>query len=203
HGYRQERVNKSKTETIDIAKALTIGAGYQVSVGASKNETVGITFTEEVGVLKHTIVGEKYEIMVGKTSITMYANGDIFIEGDDIDIIGTDHIEIIAPKIYIDGGKAETVWNIRLTNLHTHVISKIVDKDIVLKADTTLADGTAVQATLLALDRMGDVLVKETHSTSVSDSQIEQTYDTDQMLKSHNLEQSDVNKFVGEVEWQE
>jgi type VI secretion system secreted protein VgrG len=105
HGYRTERVNKSKTETIDIAKALTIGAGYQVSVGASKNETVGMTFTEEVGVLKHTIVGEKYEIMVGKSHITFYANGEIIIEGDDIDILGTEHIEIIAPKIYINGAE--------------------------------------------------------------------------------------------------
>jgi hypothetical protein len=105
HGYRQERVNKSKMETIDIAKALTIGAGYQVSVGASKNETVGISSTEEVGILKHTIVGEKYEIMVGKSHITFYANGEIIIEGDDIDILGTEHIEIIAPKIYINGAE--------------------------------------------------------------------------------------------------
>ena len=105
HGYRTERVNKSKTETIDIAKALTIGAGYQVSVGASKNETVGMTFTEEVGVLKHTIVGEKYEIMVGKSHITFYANGEIIIEGDDIDFTGMEHIEIIAPKVYINGAE--------------------------------------------------------------------------------------------------
>ncbi len=104
HGYRTERVNKSKTETIDIAKALTIGAGYQVSVGASKNESVGMTFTEEVGVLKHTIVGEKYEIRVGETQITMYANGTVLIEGKDIDITGTEHVEIIAPKVYIDKG---------------------------------------------------------------------------------------------------
>ncbi|MDD3597503.1 hypothetical protein, partial [Sulfuricurvum sp.] len=101
-GYRQERVNKSKTETIDIAKALTIGAGYQVSVGASKNESVGISSTEEVGLLKHTIVGEKYEVRVGDSHITMYADGTIIIEGDDIDITGTEHIEIIAPKIYLD-----------------------------------------------------------------------------------------------------
>ncbi|MDD5053659.1 MAG: LEA type 2 family protein, partial [Sulfuricurvum sp.] len=109
HGYRTERVNKSKTETIDIAKALTIGAGYQVSVGASKNETVGISSTEEVGVLKHTIVGEKYEITVGKSQITFHANGDIFIRGDDIDFTGMEHIEIIAPKIYIDDGKTEVI----------------------------------------------------------------------------------------------
>ncbi len=107
HGYRKERVNKSKTETIDIAKALTIGAGYQVSVGASKNETVGISSTEEVGLLKHTIVGEKYEITVGETKITMYADGTILVEGDNIDITGTEHIEIIAPKIYLDDGSAE------------------------------------------------------------------------------------------------
>jgi hypothetical protein len=96
-------VNKSKTETIDIAKALTIGAGYQVSVGASKNETVGVSSTEEVGVLKHVIVGEKYKLMVGKSLITMYASGEIIIEGDDIDFTGIDHIEIIAPKVYING----------------------------------------------------------------------------------------------------
>jgi hypothetical protein len=41
--------------------------------------------------------------MVGKSKITMYANGEIIIEGDDIDITGTEHVEIIAPKIYIDG----------------------------------------------------------------------------------------------------
>lgn len=105
HGYRTERVNKSKTETIDIAKALTIGAGYQVSVGASKNETVGVSFTEEVGVLKHTVVGEKYEIMVGKSRITFYANGEIIIEGNDIDFTGMEHIEIIAPKVYINGAE--------------------------------------------------------------------------------------------------
>ncbi|MFH0709057.1 MAG: phage baseplate assembly protein V, partial [Pseudomonadota bacterium] len=102
HGYRTERVNKSKTETIDIAKALSIGAGYQVSVGASKNETVGLTFTEEVGVLKHTIVGEKYEITVGGSSITMYANGTIIVDGNGIDITGTEHIEVIGAKVYID-----------------------------------------------------------------------------------------------------
>ncbi|MDD3597506.1 hypothetical protein [Sulfuricurvum sp.] len=126
HGYRKERVNKSKTETIDIAKALTIGAGYQVSVGASKNETVGISSTEEVGLLKHTIVGEKYEITVGKSQITFHANGDIFIRGDDIDILGTNHIEIIAPKVYINGGEADpNIFKLKFdaTNLTTDDLS--------------------------------------------------------------------------------
>jgi uncharacterized protein (DUF2345 family) len=43
--------------------------------------------------------------MVGKSHITFYANGEIIIEGDDIDILGTEHIEIIAPKIYINGAE--------------------------------------------------------------------------------------------------
>jgi hypothetical protein len=64
---------------------------------------VGVSSSEEVGVYKYVHVGEKYELMVGKSKITMYANGEIIIEGDDIDITGTEHVEIIAPKIYIDG----------------------------------------------------------------------------------------------------
>jgi hypothetical protein len=47
--------------------------------------------------------------MVGKSKITMYANGEIIIEGDDIDITGTEHVEIIAPKIYINDGKTEVI----------------------------------------------------------------------------------------------
>jgi type VI secretion system secreted protein VgrG len=112
HGYQTEQVNKAKTETIMLAKALTVGAGYQVSVGASKNETVGVSSSEEVGVYKYVHVGEKYELMVGKSKITMYANGEIIIEGDDIDITGTEHVEIIAPKIYIDDVEVKQGGNI-------------------------------------------------------------------------------------------
>ncbi|MBV5348242.1 hypothetical protein JZU61_01010, partial [bacterium] len=52
----------------------------------------------------HTIVGEKYEMRVGDSQITMYANGVILIQGNDIDVTGVDHVEIIAPKVYIDKG---------------------------------------------------------------------------------------------------
>ncbi|HZF69892.1 hypothetical protein, partial [Sulfuricurvum sp.] len=104
HGYRQERVNKSKTETIDIAKALTIGAGYQVSVGASKNETVGISSTEEVGVLKSTIVGKEYTITVGESTIHMSSEGTIEITASNIQVAASEYVEIKGKKVCLNGG---------------------------------------------------------------------------------------------------
>ncbi|MFA6628811.1 MAG: hypothetical protein WCS55_03495, partial [Sulfuricurvum sp.] len=97
-----ERVNKSKTETIDIAKALTIGAGYQVSVGASKNESVGISSTEQVGAMKYTIVGQRYELQVGASSIILNNDGTIMVQGNKVSIIGNEHVEIKSKLVDIN-----------------------------------------------------------------------------------------------------
>ncbi|MDY0328260.1 MAG: type VI secretion system tip protein TssI/VgrG [Arcobacteraceae bacterium] len=109
-GNQSTHIHKNKTETINIASALTIGAGYQISVGAGKNESVGGSSSEQVGVLKHVIVGDKYTIGVGKSSITMYSNGNIIIQGEDIPIIGSEHVQFIAPRVYIDKSVPPQAW---------------------------------------------------------------------------------------------
>jgi type VI secretion system secreted protein VgrG len=101
-GNQSTHIHKNKTETINIASALTIGAGYQISVGAGKNESVGWSSSEQVGVIKHTTVGQRYEIKVGSSNIVLKNDGTIIIQGTNIAVIGSKHIEIKSELVDIN-----------------------------------------------------------------------------------------------------
>lgn len=89
----------SSSEMVGAAKALTVGGGYQVTVGGVKNESVAVGSWEEVGNNKVTHVGEKYEIIVGKSSIVMDRDGNITLEGVNIEITGSSSIKAKGGRI--------------------------------------------------------------------------------------------------------
>ncbi len=101
-GNQTETVSMNKAETIAIAKALSIGAGYQVTVGAAKNESVGLASTEQVGMLKHIIAGKRFELQVGSSSLILNADGTIILQGKEIKIEGSKHVEVNSKLVDIN-----------------------------------------------------------------------------------------------------
>jgi type VI secretion system secreted protein VgrG len=101
-GSSTHTVSKAKTETVTLAsaenvggaKALNVGAAYAINVIGAMNTLVGMSQSEQVILSRKISVGqtlqisasEKIEITCGKSSITMDKEGNIFINGEIVDL---------------------------------------------------------------------------------------------------------------------
>ncbi len=107
---KAETIAIAKAETIGAAKTLTIGAAYTVTVGAAMNTAVGLASFEEVGLTKQVIVGktlrvqagDSIEFVCGKSVLILKKDGTINLNGKDIDITGSSHIQLGAERIDIN-----------------------------------------------------------------------------------------------------
>jgi type VI secretion system secreted protein VgrG len=98
-------------------------------------------------------------------------------------------------------GTEGDVINIRINNINDEFITKKIDKDVVLKADTSLKEGTSIEATIFILDKEGNQLASETQTTSVQNSQISQEYDIDKLIEQYDISIEDIYEIDGEMQW--
>jgi type VI secretion system secreted protein VgrG len=100
----------TSTETVGLAKALTVGGAYTVTVAGAMNSAVGLASAEEVGLSKNTLVGktwtikagDRLEITVGKSRIVMESNGNISILGANINIAGSESVQIDGQSVDVN-----------------------------------------------------------------------------------------------------
>lgn len=96
---KAETVMLSSTEIVGAAKAVTVGGGYQVSVGGVLNESIAIGAWQEVGNNKVVHVGEKFELVVGKSKLTMDREGEITLEGVNLNLTGSSAVKVKGGRI--------------------------------------------------------------------------------------------------------
>lgn len=108
-------VGKFKTETIGMAymqnvglgRMENVGAGYNLNVGAVMATVVGLNQFEKIGQSKSVSVGktfkleagESIELIVGESILVMKKDGTVTINGKDIDIVGSKHIQLDSKRI--------------------------------------------------------------------------------------------------------
>ncbi len=97
---KAETVMVSSSEIVGGAKTLAVGGGYQVSVAGLKNESVLLGSYEEIGQNKVVVAGKRMEFVCGKSKIQLNENGDVFIEGVNVKVVGSSTVDI-------DGGKVD------------------------------------------------------------------------------------------------
>jgi type VI secretion system secreted protein VgrG len=93
-GTKAETVTLASAENVGGAKALNVGAAYAINVLGAMNTLVGMSQSEQVILSRKISVGqtleisasEKIEITCGKSSITMDKEGNIFINGEIVDL---------------------------------------------------------------------------------------------------------------------
>ncbi|WP_404319621.1 type VI secretion system Vgr family protein [Malaciobacter canalis] len=95
----------------------------------------------------------------------------------------------------------EDIMNVRLNDLNNNYLTKTIDKDVVLKADTTLSDGRNIKVSLIILDKEGKELARQTKNTTIKNKCISEYFDKDEIIKEHNLSYEDISEIEGEVEW--
>jgi type VI secretion system secreted protein VgrG len=122
-GLYQVTVGAAMNETIGAAKAEEIGAAKSVNVGLSSSENVGVnksvnvgsSITQNAGKNMSLTAGDNYNLKAGKngiidigdkliikcgdSTIIMCKNGDISIEGKNINVKGSGNIVMKAKKI--------------------------------------------------------------------------------------------------------
>jgi len=94
-----------------------------------------------------------------------------------------------------------TVNNIRLNNTQRMYISKVINKDIKVIADTTLKEGTKVEVAFLVYNKFDINVGKITEKTVVKDNEIEKDFDHEELLKKNNLPLEEKYYFKGEIKW--
>jgi type VI secretion system secreted protein VgrG len=81
-----------------------------VTVAGAMNSAVGLASAEEVGLSKNTLVGktwtikagDRLEITVGKSRIVMESNGNISILGANINIAGSESVQIDGQSVDVN-----------------------------------------------------------------------------------------------------
>ena len=89
--------------------------------------------------------------------------------------------------------------NARITNLEDSYITKLVHKDVLIQADTSLKEGKKVTVRLLLSDNDGKELALEEKHTTVKNSQISQEFNTEKIIKDNNLLLEDIFKIDGQI----
>lgn len=101
-----ETVGASKTEEIGVVKAVVVGSNMSEEVGGSRSVSVGKDYSETV-TKSHSLkaktvlieADDQITLKTGSASITMKKNGDITIEGKNINVKGSGNIVMKATKI--------------------------------------------------------------------------------------------------------
>ncbi|PHO16848.1 type VI secretion system tip protein VgrG, partial [Malaciobacter molluscorum LMG 25693] len=139
------------------------------------------------------------------------ANGISFKCGSNILTVDASGIHFNTPN-FVDnsanGGvsvedviRDEDIMNVRLNDLNNNYLTKTIDKDVVLKADTTLSDGRNIKVSLIILDKEGKELARQTKNTTIKNKRISEYFDKEEIMKEHNLSYEDIYEIEGEVEW--
>ena len=100
-GFRAEKVDRAKTETVTLAKALSIGGAYAITVGAVMHTVVVgakylralrniLTIAEKMEIT----AGTEFEVTVGQSHFRMSSDGKITLTGADITIGATGPVQI-------------------------------------------------------------------------------------------------------------
>ncbi|MBW3512129.1 type VI secretion system Vgr family protein [Janthinobacterium sp. NKUCC06_STL] len=100
-GFRAEKVDRAKTETVTLAKALSIGGAYAITVGAVMHTVVVgakylralrniLTIAEKMEIT----AGTEFEVTVGQSHFHMSSDGKITLTGADITIGATGPVQI-------------------------------------------------------------------------------------------------------------
>ncbi|PKB13781.1 type VI secretion system Vgr family protein [Janthinobacterium sp. 64] len=100
-GFRAEKVDRAKTETVTLAKALSIGGAYAITVGAVMHTVVVgakylralrniLTIAEKMEIT----AGTEFEVTVGQSHFYMSSDGKITLTGADIKIGATGPVQI-------------------------------------------------------------------------------------------------------------
>ncbi|WP_128998810.1 hypothetical protein [Malaciobacter molluscorum] len=121
------------------------------------------------------------------------ANGISFKCGSNILTVDASGIHFNTPN-FVDnsanGGvsvedviRDEDIMNVRLNDLNNNYLTKTIDKDVVLKADTTLSDGRNIKVSLIILDKEGKELARQTKNTTIKNQRISEYFDKEEIMK--------------------
>ncbi|WP_198420787.1 type VI secretion system Vgr family protein [Massilia atriviolacea] len=129
---KTETIGVGNIENIGLARATNIGVAYSLVVGTVRNASVGMmdrlyvgrsrnvwigktydfyvgqTEKRKVGQTQITSVGEHLELSCGAAKIVLHKDGGIFLQGKNIEMIGSDAVNIDGASIKIDLGAAKT-----------------------------------------------------------------------------------------------
>ena len=102
-----ETVGMANIQNVGMAKMTNVGMAYSLNVGLAMNTLVGMSQTEQVGQSKSSKVGKNYTLeagdsitlKVGKSILVMKKDGTVTLNGKNIDIVGSKHIQLDSKRI--------------------------------------------------------------------------------------------------------
>ena len=83
-------------------ETITIGQNRRENVGASENISIAENQTIQVGNTQKVYVGDLISITCGASSLKMYADGTILLEGINVQVKGSNHVDILGEFVDIN-----------------------------------------------------------------------------------------------------
>ncbi|MES2259988.1 MAG: type VI secretion system tip protein TssI/VgrG [Pseudomonadota bacterium] len=100
-------VGMIRNTAIGMVDRLTVGKSRTVSIGETQDVTIGQTETRKIGQTHITTVGEHLELACGNAKIVLRSDGSIFLQGTNIEIQGSAHINADSGLVQINCGAAK------------------------------------------------------------------------------------------------
>ena len=102
-----ETIGKANIQNVGMAKMTNVGLVYSINVGAAMNTLVALNQSEQVGQSKQTNVGKNYlleagdsiTLKVGQSVLVMKKDGTVTLNGKNIDIVGSKHVQVDSERI--------------------------------------------------------------------------------------------------------
>lgn len=85
-GASLEEVLGAKVTAVGGAQSTLIGGAHVYAVGGAEVRAIGAASLETVGAIKSFIVGETFQIVCGASSLMMFADGTIILQGTSINL---------------------------------------------------------------------------------------------------------------------
>jgi type VI secretion system secreted protein VgrG len=105
--FKTETIGMAYMQNVGLGRMENVGAGYNLNVGAVMATVVGLNQFEKIGRSKSVSVGKTFkleagdaiELVVGKSVLVMKKDGSVTINGKDVDIVGSKHIQLDSKRI--------------------------------------------------------------------------------------------------------
>ena len=105
--FKTETIGMAYMQNVGLGRMENVGAGYNLNVGAVMATVVGLSQFEQIGQNKSVKVGKSFkleagetiELVVGNSVLVMKKDGSVTVNGKDIDIVGSKHIQLDSKRI--------------------------------------------------------------------------------------------------------
>ncbi|RXJ65227.1 type VI secretion system tip protein VgrG, partial [Halarcobacter ebronensis] len=94
------------------------------------------------------------------------------------------------------------IINLRADDTNRVFLSEVIEDDYILRADTSLKEGTSVEATCFILGEDEEILAQETKSINVKNSRLEAVFDLDGIIASNKISETKIKEVKGKYKWE-